>query len=186
MGYFLVGSREFNPNRHTLTRWRTPPVAALIEAGPKPVAKGKAVARWHDRMVELAREHSRLEAAGDLAGTLATLADDCVYEMHPAGRVFRGIDNARIAYTAFFKHFRARTLGSTLRQEWVTDDAVGMEYTVTLRDDAGEARVHSVIGIITFGAELLSGERVYASEDFFRLAYGPAFVDAEPWDGPTG
>lgn len=186
MGYFLVGSRDFNPNRHPLTGERTPPTSVQTEPGPKPVMEGKAVTGWHDRMVELAREHSRLEAAGDLAGTLATLHDDCVYEMHPAGRVFRGIANARIAYTAFFEQFRARTLGSTLRQEWVTDEAVGMEYTVTLRDDAGTARVHSVIGIITFGTELLSGERVYASDEFFRLAYGPAFLNAEPWDGPTG
>lgn len=135
---------------------------------------------WKTRMVALAREHSAAEARGDLEATLATLEPDCVYELHPSGRMFCGIDTARRAYEAFFSSYRAAALGAQLRSEWVTDDGLGQEYKLAIRGPAGERQLHTVIGIITFGDNLLSGERVYASERFHRLAYGSAYDESVP------
>jgi hypothetical protein len=37
-----------------------------------------------------------------------------------------------------------------------------------------------VIGILTFGREALSGERVWASEPLLRRMFGPVYDRAEP------
>jgi hypothetical protein len=39
---------------------------------------------------------------------------------------------------------------------------------------------HHVIGILTFGEDALSGERVYASERLLRSMFGPAYELTEP------
>ena len=64
--------------------------------------------------------------------------------------------------------------------EWVNAEGLGQEYVIALRTpDLGVER-HHVIGILTFGAEALSGERVYAGERLLRLMFGPAFDLSEP------
>ena len=67
-----------------------------------------------------------------------------------------------------------------LRSEWVNEHGVGQEYLITLRTPDGETELHPVIGILTFGSEALSGERVWASERLLRLMFGPAFDLTEP------
>ena len=43
-----------------------------------------------EKMAELGALHARLEAEGDIEGTMATLVDDPVYEFWPMGWRFRG------------------------------------------------------------------------------------------------
>jgi steroid delta-isomerase-like uncharacterized protein len=50
-------------------------------------------------------EHSIAEDKRDIPGLLATLADDCVYEMVPTGQVWRGKDGVRAFYTELFAAF---------------------------------------------------------------------------------
>ena len=45
---------------------------------------------------------------------------------------------------------------------------------------SGSFERHHVIGILTFGKEALSGERVYASERLLRIMFGPAYDLTEP------
>jgi len=133
-----------------------------------------------DELVAIALAHAESESGNDVERTLSTLEPDPVYELQPVGRVMRGMPAARRYYEHFFSRFRPLVRGVELRGEWVTDEGVGQEYVITLATpDRGEER-HHVIGILTFGENALSGERVYASERLLRLMFGPAYEQTEP------
>jgi hypothetical protein len=134
----------------------------------------------HAELVTIARAHAAAEGRNDLVTTLATLEQDPVYELQPVGRVLRGMDAARRYYDHFFAHFRPLVLGYELRGEWVNEAGVGQEYVITARTPEGGRERHHVIGILTFGREALSGERVWASERLLRLMFGPAWDLTEP------
>jgi hypothetical protein len=133
-----------------------------------------------EELIAVARAHAAAEARDDLAATLATLEADPLYELQPVGRVLRGMAAARRYYEHFFARFRPSVVGFALRSEWVTEEGLGQEYGITLRAPDGGLERHAVIGILTFGARALSGERVYASERLLRLMFGPAYDAAEP------
>jgi len=133
-----------------------------------------------EELIAIARAHAAAEARDDLATTLATLEPDPVYELQPVGRVLRGMAAARRYYDHFFAHFRPAVAGYELRGEWVNDEGLGQEYVITLRSPDGGLERHAVIGILTFGARALSGERVYASERLLRRMFGPAWDASEP------
>jgi hypothetical protein len=133
-----------------------------------------------DRLIGLARAHAAAEARGDVAATLATLEPDPVYELFPVGRSFRGMAETRAYYAHFFAEFLPRVAGHRLRSEWVSDEGVGQEYEIELRAGDGRTQRHRVIGILTFGREALSGERVWASEPLLRRMFGPVYDRAEP------
>ncbi len=50
-------------------------------------------------------DHSKAEDRRDLPGLIATLAEDCVYEIMPAGRHWEGHDGARAFYTELLTAF---------------------------------------------------------------------------------
>jgi hypothetical protein len=133
-----------------------------------------------EELIAVARAHAAAEARDDLAATLATLDPEPVYELQPVGRVLRGMAAARRYYEHFFPRFRPLVAGYELRGEWVTDEGLGQEYVITLRVPGGGSERHAVIGILTFGARGLAGERVYASERLLRLMFGPAYEKSEP------
>ena len=134
-----------------------------------------------DAMVAVALAHAAAEAAGDLEQTMATLDDDPVYELLPRGVMLRGRDAARRYYEHFFAKVMPRVTGFDLRSEWVTDEGVLQEYTLFV-DGLGAPGVgHSIIGILTFGADgKLSGERLYASDALLEFMFGPLLDEAEP------
>ena len=129
-------------------------------------------------LIELARRHATSEGAGDLADTLATLEPDPVYELWPVGRAFRGMAAARVFYEHFFASFQPLIAGYELLREWVTEEGVGQEYRIDLRFPDGREESHRVIGVLGFGREALSGERVWASERLLQLMFGPAYEQA--------
>jgi hypothetical protein len=134
-----------------------------------------------DAMVAVALAHAAAEAAGDLEQTMATLDDDPVYELQPRGVVLRGRDAARRYYEHFFANVMPRVTGYDLRSEWITDDGLLQEYTLYVDDLGPRAAGHSIIGILTFGADgKLSGERIYASDTLLEFMFGPVLHDAEP------
>jgi hypothetical protein len=136
--------------------------------------------KTREELSAIARAHAESETGSDIELTLSTLEPDPVYELQPVGRVLRGMPAARRYYEHFFACFRPLVRGFTLRNEWVTDEGVGQEYVITLATpERGEER-HHVIGILTFGKQALSGERVYASERLLRLMFGPAYDLSEP------
>jgi hypothetical protein len=126
-----------------------------------------------DALAAVAREHADAEARGDLDGTLATLDPDPVYELLPMGVILRGGDFARAYYERFFSECMPRVLGYELRSEWQMDDGLGQEYRLELDTPDGPRR-HDILGILTFGDQgLLSGERLYASDELLRFLFGP-------------
>ena len=127
-------------------------------------------------MYEIGARHARLEAEGDLEGTLATLVDDPVYEFWPMGWRFNGLDATRRYYEHLLGEFVPRTRGYTLLAEWVSPSSVAQEYEIVVDVD-GRPESHRVIGILYGEGPLLTGERVYASERCVRLMAGDALID---------
>jgi hypothetical protein len=121
----------------------------------------------------VAHAHAAAEGSGDLAGTLGTLVDNPRFELLPIGVVLEGRDLIRDYYEHFFANFQQRVAGFTLRSEWITDEGLGQEYQIQVNTPEGLGRF-DVIGILLFGDDdHLAGERIYASNDLFRLMVGP-------------
>lgn len=59
----------------------------------------------YDAVRELWKAHSMAEDARDLEGLIATLTDDCVYEVVPTGHRWEGHDGARSFYRALLGAF---------------------------------------------------------------------------------
>jgi hypothetical protein len=134
-----------------------------------------------DQLVDLARRHAALEGDPDLSAgvgpaidaVLATLDDDPLYELLPAGVTFRGRDAARRYYEHFFSTFRPTVAGGKFVCEYVGPDGLCLEYEIEVRLESGEVERHRIISVLVFGQDALSGERVYGSEEFLRLLFGP-------------
>lgn len=126
-----------------------------------------------DAMIAVAHAHAAAEGAGDIDATMATLDDDPLYELLPMGVAMRGRAAAQDYYEHFFANCMPKVIGYRLRSEWVTDEGVGQEYQMTVDIGAGPQRF-DIIGILTFGTNgLLSGERIYASDELLRILFGP-------------
>jgi hypothetical protein len=136
--------------------------------------------RSQDEWIALAHAHATYEGAGEFDALLATLESDPVYELHPVGLAFRGMDAARTFYRHFFASFQPLIESYSLRSEWVGADGAAQEYIIRLLFPDGKRESHRVIGVLTFGREALSGERVWASERLLRLMFGPAYELAKP------
>jgi predicted ester cyclase len=59
----------------------------------------------YDRIRRLWIKHSIAEDRRDIAGLLATLAEDCTYEVLPTGQRWQGHDGARAFYESFLGAF---------------------------------------------------------------------------------
>jgi len=138
------------------------------------------VGRSREELIAIAHRHAAAEANGDLAGTLATLDPEPVYEFEPAGLLLRGLPAVKTYYEHFFATFQPLIAGYELRGEWLNDEGLGQEYWIDLRAPEGGTERHAVIGILLFGDQGLRGERIYASDRMLRTMFGPAFPLAEP------
>lgn len=136
--------------------------------------------RSRDELVKAAFKHAEAEGAGDMANTLGTLEAEPVYELFPVGRKMVGMENARRYYEHFFAEVRPRIAGYSLLAEWVGDDGVIQEYSLTYRYDAGPIRNFRIVGILTFGETKLSGERLYADEELLKIMFGPIWDEMLP------
>ncbi len=136
-----------------------------------------------DQLLAVAMAHAEAEALDDPEPVLRTLEEDCVYELQPMGVVLEGMDLARRYYDYFFSTFRPLVEGYTLRSEWHDEHGLGQEYTIWTRTGpGGSLERHEVIGILTFGRDKLSGERVYGSNELLRLMFGPVIDAGRPID----
>lgn len=133
-----------------------------------------------DELVKVALLHAQAEADNDLDTTMATLEEDCVYELQPVARRLVGRTNARRYYDWFFPNFMPRVERYELRAEWTNEHGIAQEYTIWVRADDGTVERHDLIGILCFGREALSGERLYADERILRMMFGPLYDEAEP------
>jgi hypothetical protein len=136
-----------------------------------------------EELVAVAHAHAQAEAEGDLATTMATLEDDPLYEFQPAGKILRGTPVIERYYQHFFDNDAMEIESYELRNEWITDDGLGQEYVIHAKLPDGSRKRYDIIGILTFGESKLSGERLYASEEFLHLLVGPVYAEAEPMEG---
>ena len=111
---------------------------------------------------------------------METLEDGARYELLPTGIVFSGRDAARTYYDHFFSTFRPTAVGSELRGEYMSDEGLAQEYTITVRGPDGTKERFPVVSIFSFGETALSGERVYAEDRFLRMLFGPAYFLGQP------
>jgi hypothetical protein len=130
-------------------------------------------------LVKNALRHAEAEGAFDMAGTLATLEEQPVYDLMPIGLRMVGMDRARRYYAHYFANVAPRIVHFALIAEWVSEHGVCQEYDVTYRHDAGP-RTHRILGILTFGTTLMSGERIYADEEMLRIMFAPVWDELEP------
>ena len=132
-------------------------------------------------LVAVAADHARLEATQDFEGLMGTMEGEPVYEFHPLGKYFKGMDNTRRYYEHFMAHVQQRIHGSQMISEAIGASGVVQEYDVTVQHDGdAEPTVHRIMAILTFGDQALSGERMYSDEKFFRFLTGPLWNELEP------
>jgi hypothetical protein len=131
-------------------------------------------------LTTIAHAHAAAEANGDLEATMATLEAEPVYDFHPVGLRMTGAKLTRRYYEHFFANVGPRIAGFALLGEWINELGVLQEYTVRYRYDDGREREFHVMGLLTFGRERLSGERLYADTEFMRLLFEPVWNDLTP------
>lgn len=106
----------------------------------------------YEAIRELWKAHSKAEDARDIPGLMATLTDDCVYEVVPTGHVWEGHAGATGFYQSLLGAFpdvdfaltnivigpqgvceEARLTG-TMRNDWLEFDATGerVDFTVVI------------------------------------------------------
>jgi hypothetical protein len=129
-------------------------------------------------LVKTALRHAEAEGAFDMAGTLATLEAEPVYDLYPLALRMVGMDRAHRYYAHYFAEVAPRIVHFSLIAEWINENGVCQEYDVTYRHDSGP-RVHRILGILTFGKTLLSGERIYADEEMLRIMFAPIWNELE-------
>mgnify|MGYP001066403006 CR=1 FL=1 len=129
---------------------------------------------------EVARIHSVAELGGNLAGTLATLEDDPIYELFPVGLKLTGMDRVRRYYAYFMENALPHFVDATVHYESTDRPGHQKESTVWWRDRDGTVRVTQLMTILVYGENKLRGERLYADEPFLRFLFGPLWDEMEP------
>jgi hypothetical protein len=128
-----------------------------------------------DELVKVALKHSQAEGAGDMANTVGTLEAEPIYELYPIGRKMIGAALARRYYEHFFAEVQPRITGWEMLAEWIGEDGVLQEYSLTYKYDDQPAKTFRIVGILTFGETKLSGERLYADEELLRIMFAPVW-----------
>lgn len=131
-------------------------------------------------IVKNALRHSAAEGSNDLAGTLETLEGEPVYDLFPVALRMTGMDGARRYYEHFFSYVNPRIVHFEMIAEWINENGVNQEYDVTFRFDDGRQKVFRILGILTFGKEKMSGERIYADEELLRIMFAPVWNELKP------
>lgn len=129
-------------------------------------------------LVAMGQRHSAAEAVLDVEATLATMEAPYFYEIWPAGLRMEGLENARRYYTYHFETLRPRMLAMDRIGDWEGDDGIVIERYVHVKMEDGTVEKFRVIAVQAFGDSKIAGERMYASDRFLRLIFGP-MLDTE-------
>lgn len=133
-----------------------------------------------EELTKIALRHAKAEGEGDLARTLGTLEPDPVYDLYPVGLRLRGMEAARRYYEHFFAEVAPGIEGYRLVSQSVSETGVTQEYDMDVRIGDGPARRYRVLGVLAFGAEALSGERLYADTALFQFMFAPLWAELQP------
>ncbi len=131
-------------------------------------------------LIDVALRHSTAEANFDIAGTLGTLEGEPVYELFPVGLKMVGMDRARRYYEHYFAQVAPRIVSFRLIGRWINEQGLNEEYSVVHQADGEAPRAYRILGILTFGEHLLSGERIYADEHLLKIMFAPVWDELVP------
>lgn len=128
-----------------------------------------------DDMKKLVQKHAQLESNHDLEGVLATLVENPVYEIYPAGLKLQGKENVRAFYREHFDSFFPLITSFKLINEWWNPESACMEYDLFLKEPYAE-KPYRILVVLTAQNNLLLGERFYINEELAQLMSGTAFI----------
>jgi len=125
-------------------------------------------------MKNLVKKHTDAESNNDIEGVLATLVEEPVYEIYPAGLKLEGKKNVRAFYREHFDSLFPLIASSQLINEWWSPESACMEYDLFLKAPYAE-KPYRLLVVITAKNNLLLGERFYVSEELAQIFSGTAF-----------
>lgn len=126
--------------------------------------------------------HVEPELAQDLGGTLATVADDPVWEFYPLGVRVSGRDAIRELYTRLIPAFGVLKGEDQPRPACFSDTTMIVEQTLSAPGSDGSTQYMPVIVAMEIAGDgRMKSERVYCSQqlaDWFQdNVLGPDFLD---------
>lgn len=127
-----------------------------------------------EKMKALVKKHTDAESNNDIEAVLATLVDNPVYEIYPAGLKLEGKENVSAFYREHFDSFFPLIASSQLINEWWNPDSACMEFDLFFKAPYAE-KPYRLLVVITAKNNLLLGERFYVSEELAQLMSGTAF-----------
>ena len=97
-----------------------------------------------------------------------------------------GWENVERFYRDQYPAFVPLVLGYKVLGEWTNEHAALQEYAIDVRQDGARAVSFRVMSMMPVDEQsgLLSGERLYADDEFVRTLLGPLFEVLEPLTGP--
>lgn len=139
-----------------------------------------------EAVAALCHEHAQAEAELDIDRVLATLVPVPRYEFFPLSMSIVGWKNVERFYREQYPAFVPLVLGYEVLGEWTNEHAALQEYAIDVRRDGAGAVSHRVMSMMPVDEQsgLLSGERLYADDEFVRTLLGPLFEVLEPLTGP--
>ena len=126
-----------------------------------------------------AMRHIYVESHDDIEGTLGTLVENPVYELHPIGLRMRGREQARRYYEYFFKEARRHVVDYVVHGYCYGETSMTVEVTISWKYDDGAIRKFRNLTVLPYGEGGITGEIMYAEDDFFRVLFGPILNELE-------
>lgn len=153
----------------------------LIEADEQVTQEVELPEDWAAR-AEYAMRHIFVESHDDMEATLGTLVADPVYELHPIGRRMRGRDQVRRYYDHFFNEARRHVVDYIVHGYCYGEKSMTVEVTVVWKYDDGTIRRFRNMTVLPYAEGGITGEVMYAEDEFFRCLFGPVLDELEPID----
>ena len=136
-------------------------------------------------VADLCHEHAQAEAELDIDRVLATLVPVPRYEFFPLAMTMVGWKNIERFYRDQYPNFVPLVRGYELLGEWANEHAALQEYAIDIRHDGARTASYRVMSIMPVDEQsgLLTGERLYADDEFVRALLGPLVEVLEPLTG---
>lgn len=133
----------------------------------------------------LCHEHAQAEAELDIDRVLGTLVPAPRYEFFPLAMSMLGWENVERFYRDQYPTFVPLVQGYKILGEWTNEHAALQEYAIRVRQDGAHSVSYRVMSMMPVDEQsgLLTGERLYAADEFVRTLLGPLFGVLEPLTG---
>ena len=126
-----------------------------------------------------AMRHIFVESHDDMEATLGTLVANPIYELYPIGRRMRGREQVRRYYNHFFNEARRHVVDYVVHGYCYGETSMTVEVTVSWKYDDGEVRKFRNLTVLPYGEGGITGEIMYAEDEFFRCLFGPVLDELE-------